>query len=84
MSRVAASALVLVAVAFVVILGAGTILSGAQSYNRTLLTPEANDTMNQVEAYSVTVFGGFNWGIIVLVGVFFVALIAFMAGVLRR
>ena len=75
MSRVAASALVLVAVAIVLVLGGATVLSGAQNTNGT--------SADMIDFVTLTI-GTSGYVLFLLVGAFFVALIVLLWGFARR
>ena len=75
MSRVAASALVLVVVAIILVLGGATVLSGAQNTNGTI--PEMVD-------FVTVSMGTTGYVLFLLVGAFFVALIVMLWGLTRR
>ena len=75
MSRVAATAVILVVVAIILVLGGATVLSGAQNTNGTI--PEMVDI-------ATLVVGTSGYILFLLVGAFFTALIILLWGVMRR
>ena len=75
MSRVAATAVILVAVAIILVLGGATVLSGAQNTNGTI--PE------MVDIATLTV-GTSGYILFLLIGAFFTALIILLWSVMRR
>lgn len=75
MSRVAASALVLVVVAIVLVLGGATVLSGAQNTNGTIV---------EMVDFVTLSLGTTGYVLFLLVGAFFVALIVLIWGLARR